>query len=233
MRSVGCVEAVVAQSFRPVLAEVDGDGAPVGRWLCTQVGERPGLEIDHLWLVDLIDDRSVKPRQAVGPGIQSGGQNHRLPHTRGGRVGEQPVEMPGADSHSLCRALHAEPGIEILQLNLTVERLGEEVQADRANEWLGERVVDQPLAVGEHTLCGHHRGGHPHTGGEIPAVVVGPCHRSPYSRVAVTASESRIASSSLSGNSRPYAANTSGRVRAVTSQPCSVRYSTTGLRSPG
>ena len=73
------VEAVVQQCFRPVVAQIDGDRAPVGRWACAQVSERLGLELDHLGLVDLVDDRSVGPRQPVGPGVQARGQDHRLP----------------------------------------------------------------------------------------------------------------------------------------------------------
>ena len=36
------VEAVVPQRLRPVVAQVDGDGAPVGLRLGTQVGQRLG-----------------------------------------------------------------------------------------------------------------------------------------------------------------------------------------------
>ena len=50
-------------------------------------------------------------------------------------------------------------GIHVLELDLTFERSDEEVDADRAHQRLGEGVVDQPFAVGEHTLRGHHRRG--------------------------------------------------------------------------
>ena len=141
---LGGVEAVVPQRLRPVVAKVDGDGASVGRGLGAQIGERLGLEIDHLGLVDLEHGRSVGPRQSIGAGVQPGGQDHRLTDTGGRGIGEQPVEVPGADRHALRRALHAEPGIHVLEVDLAVERPDEEVEADRAHQRLGERVVDQP-----------------------------------------------------------------------------------------
>ena len=194
------------------------------------------LELDHLGLVDLVHGRAVRPRQPVGPGIQSGGQDHRLTDTRGGGVGEQPVEMACADRHSLGRPLQVEPGVDVLQVDLTVERAGRRSRgrprapaARRTGRrsalrgWRATRCAATMVAVAP-TLDARSQ-----LSLSVRAI------ENSYCRVAVTASESRIgASSSLSGKSRPYARRTSPvLVRAVTCQPCSVRYSTTGLRSPG
>ncbi len=78
----------------------------------------------------------------------------------------------------------AEPGIHVLEVDLAVERPNEEVEADRAHQRLGERIVDQPLAIGQHALRGDHGGGCSDAGCQVPGVVVGPGHHAPC-RVAV------------------------------------------------
>ena len=44
-----------------------------------------GLELDDLRLVDLVDDAARRPRQPIGPRVQAGRQDHRLPDA-GGRL---------------------------------------------------------------------------------------------------------------------------------------------------
>ncbi len=48
------VEARFDQRRGPVVAQVDRDRAAVGGRLGAEVGQRPGLELDHLRLVDLV-----------------------------------------------------------------------------------------------------------------------------------------------------------------------------------
>ncbi len=83
-------------------------------------------------------------------------------------VGEQLVEMACAHRHALGRPLEVELRVDAVQFDLTVKRLGEEVEADRAHQRLGERIVDQPLPVGQHALRGDHRGGRAHAGCQVP-----------------------------------------------------------------
>ena len=103
--------------------------------------------IDNLGLVELVHRRSVGPRQPIGPCVQAGGEDHRLAHTRGSGVGEQLVEPAGAHGHALSRPPHVELGVDVLHLDLAVERPDEEVQSNGAHQRLGERVVDQALPV--------------------------------------------------------------------------------------
>ena len=70
-----------------------------------------------------------------------------MAYTRSGGVGEQLVEPAGADGHALRRPAHVELRVDVLHLDLTVERPDEEVQSDGAHQRLGERVVDQALPV--------------------------------------------------------------------------------------
>lgn len=49
----------VAPGGGPVVAQVDDHRAPVARWCGDQAGQRAGLELDHLRLVHLVDDRAA------------------------------------------------------------------------------------------------------------------------------------------------------------------------------
>ena len=153
-RRLAGVESVVQQCLRPVFTKIDGDRASLRRRRGTQVRQRLGLEVDHLGLVDLEYGRSVGPRQSIGPSVQARRQNHGLTDAVGRGVGEQPVEMPCAHRPALGRPLKAEPWVDVVEGDLSVERTNEEVESDGTHQGLGERIVDQPLTIGQHTLCG-------------------------------------------------------------------------------
>jgi hypothetical protein len=91
--------------------------------------------------------------------------------------------MACANSHSLRRAAHVEPWVDVVEVDLTVERPDEEVETDRAYQRLGVRIVDQSLAVAQHPLSGHHRRRRPDAGRQIPRILVAACHIS-YFRIA-------------------------------------------------
>jgi hypothetical protein len=127
-------------------------------------------------LVELVDRGGVRPRQSVRARVQTRGQNNRLPHPGGGGIGEQPVEMPAAHGHSLRGAPRVEPGVDVVELDLAVERPHEEVEADCPHQRLGVRIVDQPFTMAQRTLSGDHRCGRTDARREVPAVIVGAGH---------------------------------------------------------
>jgi hypothetical protein len=55
---------------------------------------------------------------------------------------EQPIEVAGSYRHPLRGPPQVEPGVDVLQVDLTVERAVDEVEADRAHQRLGVWVVD-------------------------------------------------------------------------------------------
>ena len=96
-----------------------------------------------------------------------------------GGVGEQRVEEAGADRHVFGEVAQVELRIQFCQVDFAVEEPAREVQTDRLHQRLGERVVDQPLTVGQRALGGHHRGRRTHAGRQIPSVVIGSGHHAP------------------------------------------------------
>ena len=65
-RRLAVVESAAAQRCRPVFAQIDGHRAAL-RGRCRADGRhRLRLELDHLGLVDLVDDGARGPRQPVG-----------------------------------------------------------------------------------------------------------------------------------------------------------------------
>ena len=107
------VEAGLLQRGGPVEAQVDGHRPAVDGGLGADVGQRPGLELDHLRLVHLIYDGAGRPLQPVCARIQAGRQDHHLPDARGRRVGEEVVEELGPDRHVVDHPVHAGVGIVI------------------------------------------------------------------------------------------------------------------------
>src|SRR6202035_4225811 len=74
--ALSLVKPVIQQGLWPVVAKVDRDGSPGGGRLSAQVGQRFGLELDDLGLIDLVDDGPGRPRQPVRARVEPGGQDH-------------------------------------------------------------------------------------------------------------------------------------------------------------
>src|SRR6188472_4807951 len=131
--------------------------------------------------------------------------------------------MACAHRHALRGALKAEAGIHVLDGDLSVERANEEVQPNGTHQGLGKRIVDQPLTIGQHALCGDHGRRRADAGCQIPGVVVSPGHHAPR-RVAVRYPESPIIlTNSSSGRVKPCLSYSSLVEYTVTSQPCDDR----------
>ena len=82
--------------------------------------------------------------ETVGPRIQPRGQDHRLPYAGAGCPEEVFVEELGAHGHPADhrRCAFATRVSERGGVQAAVEHVYEERDTDRANQWLGERVVD-------------------------------------------------------------------------------------------
>ena len=185
------------QRSRPVVAQVDPHGAAVGGRGCAEVLQGAGLELDHLWLVDLVNHRAVRPGQSVGTRVQTRREYHRLPHPAAGSLqvfNEVIVEILGAHRHSVDHRLKAlrRGVLDRGQIELTVQQLGEEIQPDRAHQRFGELIVDQTSGIPRrHGALGRGEGrGGADAGGQIPIVVVSAWHGKTltkrYLRVAAT-----------------------------------------------
>ena len=178
------VEAGAGQRGRPVLTQVDRDRVQSCGRLGAEIGQRAGLEGDHLGLVDLEHHGAGRPVQPVGTGVEARGQNHRLPDPGATGVGEEVVEEPGARGHAVGEPPHTHRRItpvEILRTKVAGGQSGEEVHPDGAHEGLGERVVDDGVVGigGDGARGGDHRCGRPDARGEVPGVVVGAWHGIP------------------------------------------------------
>ena len=180
------VETCCLQRSRPVVAQIDGDRAPVGGGLGAQLGQRAGLEFDDFRLVDFVHRGAVRPGQPVSARVQSGRQDHRLPDPRVGRVDEELVEEFGADRHVVGHPLHAGRRAVAVVLEVGGGQLaggqpGEQVQAHRPNQRLGIRVVDQwAVGLARHSAgCRDHRGCRADARCQVPSVLIGACHRYP------------------------------------------------------
>ena len=105
------VESGRYQCGRPVVAQVDRYRAPCRGGLGAKTGQRLRLERDDLGLVDLVDHRLARPRQPVGPGVQTGCHDHGLPDSGLGRLKEEVVEEAGAHGDLLADGLAAQQRI--------------------------------------------------------------------------------------------------------------------------
>jgi hypothetical protein len=93
------------------------------------------------------------------------------------------VEEAGARGHPVGEPAHVAHGaggigVQIGHLEFAGGEFGEEVDADRFHQWLGERVVDHRVVgpAGKRPGGGHHRRGGSHARRQIPGVVVGSSH---------------------------------------------------------
>ena len=128
------------------MAQVDGDRARSRGRLGAELGQRVGLELDDLGLVDLEDDRAGRPVQPVGAGVEAGGQDDRLPDARARPASAKKssknrvrTAMPSANR---CMPTGDSPLVEVVRAKSPVASLGEEVDADGAHQRFGERIVD-------------------------------------------------------------------------------------------
>ena len=179
------IQAGGSQRGRPVGTQVDRDSASVRGRLGAEIGQCARFELDHLRLIDLVHRGAVGPGQPVGAGVQARRQDHHLPYARlyGGE--QILVKVLGANAHPVddCLRPVRRRVREQREVEFAVDHLHEEIQPDGADQWVGERVVDQALGIlGRHraTRRDHGRGG-AHAGGQIPAVVISARHLCPIS----------------------------------------------------
>ena len=165
----------------PVVAQIDRHRAQVDGRLGARRGQRRGLEIGDLRLVDLEHHRLGGPGQSVAARIEAGGQDHRLADAGCRRVGDELVDQTRADGQQVGHRLHAPRvagNVDLVAAELAVRPAGEEVDADRPHQRLGERIVDEPRLGGAASARGHHGGGGSHARCQIPGVVLGARHAS-------------------------------------------------------
>ncbi len=161
-RRLARVEALFDQCRRPVVAQIHRDRAALGGWFGAQFGQGPCLELDDVWLVDLIHCRPRGPCQPVSARIQARRQDHRLADATFGSAEKKLVEELGPHRHVVGHPLHADRltvAVEVLWSQLAGDKAGEEIHTHRAHQWLGERIIDQRV-VG----LGGHRAGRCHHG---------------------------------------------------------------------
>ena len=133
------IKSTFLQRFWPVLAQIDGNLAPLGARLGVQAGEYRALEIEDLGTVQLEDRRPVRPRQPVGAGVQSRRQNDDLPHAGVGGAPEILIEILGTCALEVDEMLAEVGGLELVVGDLAVEHVGS-TTADGTAEHLGIRV---------------------------------------------------------------------------------------------
>ena len=148
IHAVGCVgsnpaaRSAAGQSSRRSIA----DGPAVGRRSRAEVGQGAGLELDHLGLVDLVHHGAGRPRQSVGAGVEPGGQDDGLTNAGSGGLGEEVVEIPCADGDLLIHRSRFSTGSSSTSISPSIS-LHECVEADRAHQRVGQRIVQQRVGA--------------------------------------------------------------------------------------
>ena len=91
----------------------------------------------------------MRPRQPVRPGVEAGGQNHRLLHAVAGGVEEEIVEEAGAHRDRIGLQLQVAFAVVgcVGPTDVAVGQADEEVQPDRSHQWRRERVIDDRVAL--------------------------------------------------------------------------------------
>jgi hypothetical protein len=193
------VEARVPQCRRPILAQIGSDGSQFGSGFGAHARQCGRLELDHLGLVDLVDDGARGPLQPVGPRVQTRSDDHDLSDATGHRIEKEVVEEQRPHAEEV-----REPGRpHLVVLQPTAREPGEEVDAGGMDEQFGIRIVDQWILLPgrDRPRRGHHRGGGSHAAGQIPTVVFGTCHvprlfdagqRGGYRRTGMTPNRTRL-----------------------------------------
>ena len=182
MRSNPAAVSAAGQSSR----RSTGTGQRAGRRNRAVRFEDPGLVLQHLGLVDLVDRGARRPIQPVGAGVQPGRQDDHLPNAGAHRVLEVLVEEVGAyrlvvgtqPMHPLPVRIAVQPG------QLRVGQPGPR-RTGRRHQDQGELVTDQRIgsarfhgAPGGHAQCGG-----ADKFGDGPAVASGPQRRRQRGRV--------------------------------------------------
>ena len=98
-----------------------------------------------------------------------------------GRVEEEVVEKAGPHGHHVGHHPGGVRAVDFGEVDVAVDHLGEDVDADGANQRRGERVVDERVLFAACYRAGgsHHGGGGPDAGGQVPGVSVAAAHRAP------------------------------------------------------
>ena len=146
------IETGGAQGGRPVLTQIDRDGAALARRCGPDLRHGAGLGGDHLGLIDLVDDGAGGPVQSVGAGVEAGGQDDGLPDFNGlrrpGRIAtagggdEEVVEELGPHRHQRRHHGGGLPDVA-REVDLPVQQLDEEVDTDGPHQRIGVRVSNE------------------------------------------------------------------------------------------
>jgi hypothetical protein len=111
-------------------------------------------------------------------------------------IGEEVVEKPCAQGEYVGHKV--QDGIVGDGIQLPAGQPGKEVHPNRADQRLGEGIVDQRLIApgGGRPVRRDHRGGGAHTGGQVPAVVVCSCHVNSFDKPRPVDIKSKVTRSS-------------------------------------
>ena len=166
-RRLPAVEARRLQCCRPVFTKIDAHRAMLSGGDSAEFGQRGGLELDHLRLIDLVHRRARRPGKPVGAGIQPGRHDHDLANARLAGVGEELVVKHSAGGERVGHPREPDTAVDVGEIRLTGGHPGKQVQPDRANQRLGERVVDHRVGAPARRRPGrrHHRCGRSHASG--------------------------------------------------------------------
>ena len=182
-QAVGCrgIEAGGPQRGRPIVAQVDAHRAVLGGGHGAESGQRRGLELDHLGLVDFVHGGPRRPGKPVRPRVQPRRHDDDLPHARGGGLGEVVVVVAGASGEGVDHPRKVDALLDVVGFQLAGSQPGEHVQPDGADQRLGELIGDDRLRTSGRGRSGRgdHGGGGSHAAGQVPGVTLGSCHESP------------------------------------------------------
>ena len=132
------------------LAEVAGDEPDVLRQDGERALQRPSLRRLRVWMVDFEDGDSAQARQPVRPGVEPRAEDDELLRVRSERGRDRIVDQPGA---RYDRGAHPRPppvdgpGHQTPQAG-SERQPGHEGERP-AQEGAGERILEEPSALGE------------------------------------------------------------------------------------
>ncbi|PQM46396.1 hypothetical protein C1Y40_03428 [Mycobacterium talmoniae] len=178
---MGGVKPAVLQGLWPVLTQIHRHRNQVRGGVGALTPQCGGLEVQHFGLVQLVDRGAIRPRQPPGPGIQTGCQDHDLPHPGLGGGKKHLIEEHRAHRHEVDHGLRLGPhlGVDVVgQRRRDVD--APDALAGGVEERPRERVTDQRVfALGlRGTGGGHAQRRRAHAFGDVPGVVIGSRHGS-------------------------------------------------------
>ena len=103
-------------------SQVDGNFAALGGRGIAVPGENLAFELQHPWLVQLEDFRTVGPGQPVAARVQPRGQDHHLPYPGFGSLAEVVVEVPGSGALEV-HEVPTELGLQLVVGSLAVQQV--------------------------------------------------------------------------------------------------------------